>query len=349
MRASACTPFTSVHARARGRSPSGSSCRVATRWGAGAIYWKALAAVDGEAEEDDRGAAPARRMVERNLALLHVSKSEIRAGDISGHERPEWFSWGASYTVPPVDFVAPTLPSWIPQTPEMLAALAQGDTFEGYITLADTSTHTLKTGKIAQRQKKRLVGCGSGAHVWDNYSTVFPFHWKYNNNYEPSYLDPTRTLQSLRDARTEWELSYNWCSFPDNSSANFTYDGLTNIQFDWAAGGTSTVGFGNIAQLYPDCAALQCLGFTIVRHSGSSTVEGDTRLQYGSPYGYNWSNVAANNHYCVQCVQAHETGHVLGFQHASSPDVLMYPTYSLGDYTGIYLGYGDWYVNGAAY
>jgi hypothetical protein len=194
----------------------------------------------------------------------------------------------------------------------------------------------------------RRVGCGGGGHVWNNIPTSFPFHWKYNGTYEPSYLDHNNTVTSLRGARTEWELSQNWCGLGDNSSANYTYDGETTLQWDWAGGNGSTVGFGNNDLIDPTCQGL-CLGLTVVRHSGGYTVEADTRLQWQSPGGFGWSNIYAGNHWDVQGTAAHETGHTLGFDHVSDPTLLMYPYATLGDYTGRELGYGDWYVNGLAY
>jgi hypothetical protein len=190
-----------------------------------------------------------------------------------------------------------------------------------------------------------LASCGTDDYTSLVYKWFSTLNWYWVSSSTPGYLNSANTLDSLRNAHTEWVNNVTWCpTIPDSSSFNTLYQGTISAVF--GQNGYNTIGWGSVAGLHDPSCPSGSIACTTTWSSGSTATESDTRFDTDFP---TWWNGAAVGKYDVYSVMAHELGHSAGFGHVGSPSNVMYPNANTNDTSNRQLGKGDADGNNAKY
>ncbi len=156
-----------------------------------------------------------------------------------------------------------------------------------------------------------------------------PVLWRMDLRSVPDYIEPKKTLLTVRSAHRVWPQSRTSCSDDDKNELRYNYLGHTakNPKYDR----TNIVDFGSL----PKAALAQNYTWYI----GKEIVEVDLRMSSG----YKWTNVEGVNRYQVLNVVTHELGHQVGLDDLSDPHegLTMYGVIDRGETKKASLGFGD--------
>lgn len=156
-----------------------------------------------------------------------------------------------------------------------------------------------------------------------------PVLWRFDRRSVPDYLEPEKTLLTVRSAHRVWPQSRTTCSDDDKNELRYNYLGHTakNPKYDH----TNIVDFGSLPQT--------ALAQNYTWYIGKEIVEVDLRLNSG----YKWTNVDGVNRYQVMNVVTHELGHQVGLDDLSDPHdgLTMYGLIDRGEMKKADLGFGD--------
>jgi len=214
-------------------------------------------------------------------------------------------------------------------------------TGDGITIDADYGDPQLRAPANSRVLGRRLSNCGANDQVYSNwyfdYSQSGAFTWYWHQSTTPSYLNLTNTLDSLRNAHSEWIYNQNWCNIADQADALSSYGGTTTRSL--GNDGVPIVGWGDTDALGGNCVGSIACTWTWWG-SDYHVVDTDTRFSNDTARA-TWINGGASGKYDVQGTMAHEFGHSLGFDHAPTTDNVMYKDQSTNNMTNRELGRGD--------
>jgi len=207
--------------------------------------------------------------------------------------------------------------------------------------LQPAPAESLSSAHVPNRNRRVASTCGAATWSDSGRKWTSGITWYFNSGSTPSGLSVDTTETYLRNAHAEWFNNTNWCGIADNSVFGMAYGGRTTLGY--AQNGTNTVGFGDMSQTGCGAGVIACTATYI---SGTTIVEADTRLSSS----LNWINGQAPGKYDVWSQDAHETGHVMGFNDVTdSHDNVMYFAGVTNDVSDQKLGKGDANGNNAKY
>lgn len=156
-----------------------------------------------------------------------------------------------------------------------------------------------------------------------------------------SYPAGSTTSNSIRQGAYAWNNTVNSCGNGDQNNITLSRTGDTNATAGSARDGQNTVDFGSTANV--GCGALPTVACVIPRGNSEFDMRFNTQVT--------WSHSGASGAMDVQSIAAHEMGHYLGMDHASTSSnfLTMYPYALSGAIRQRDLGIGDIVGMRAAY